>query len=344
MLFDNHFHFDGELTLDGSVKYFDSFMKTHGIDKATVLAYCAWQEGEDQPHSNFKCIWLKKVMSPRIYAYMSLRHNFEKPYGANEYLHQLELGMEMGFDGIKSLDGKPDLRKRLGISLADSRFDLVFEKLEKTGFPMTMHVADPEYFWHCPNAYCNYCDGTFLTKSELYAEVDEILRKFPRLNITFAHFYFLSEDLDRAAKFLDDHPTVCFDITPGREMFLDFAKDLTHARQFFETYKQRLIWGSDVTNTMINNGYNNDVYTLLNGVLADGEPFYTIDDTFTPMGISSNALQFITYNNAHRLLGSAPKPINTNAVCRALEEFRKNVPLSPAHSEELAVIAAEFGA
>ena len=44
------------------------------------------------------------------------------------------------------------------------------------------------------------------SKEELYAEVDEVLRRHPNLRVIFAHFYFLSADLPRAARFFDAHP------------------------------------------------------------------------------------------------------------------------------------------
>ena len=343
MLTDSHFHFDGELSLNESSEYFGNFMKKHSIDKAAVLAYCAWLEENDMPHSNVKCLWLKKTMAPKIFAYMSLSHNFEKRLSAQDYLRQLEQGLEMGFDGIKFLEGKPDLRKRLGFSLADSVFDLVYEKLEKLNFPITMHVADPEYFWREPDAYCYYGDGSFLTKEQLYAEVDEILCRFPALNLTLAHFYFLSEDLDCAAKFLDKHPSVNFDITPGWEMFSDFSKNPLHAREFFKVYKNRILWGSDVTNTKINDSYNNEVYLLLTKALGDGDDFVVREKVFSAIGPDEETLHFIKYKNMQRILGDSPRPINCAATRKYISQFMlENPDLSPEYKKELDMIAKDF--
>ena len=132
MLFDAHIHFDGELSLDDSVTYFKDFFNEFSVDKAIVLAYCNWTEETDSPISNFKAIWLKKMMPEKMFSYMSLRHDLENPMSAKDYYKQLCDGMKMGFDGVKFLEGKPDIRKRLGFSLSDPRYDLVLEKLEKT--------------------------------------------------------------------------------------------------------------------------------------------------------------------------------------------------------------------
>lgn len=341
MLIDAHFHFDSELTPDESVRYYRSFMKKYAIDKAIVLSYC--QEGEvDLPTSNFKTAWLKKAMSPDIFGYMALLHDFEKPLSKEDYLKQLEDGIEMGFDGWKSIDGKPNSRKRLGMSLADSRFDLAYEKAEKLGFPIVYHVGDPEYYWHDPTAYWFY-DSSYPTSKQLYGEIDELLLEFPLLRITFAHFYFLSEHIDRAAAFLDAHPNVNFDITPGREMFHGFNEAPDAWRDFFKTYKNRIIWGSDVTNSLKNDGYSNDVYKLLTKVLPEGEPFYAIDATFTPLGLDADIIEHIRYKNQLAITGDTPKEVNGKAVLRCIEEFRqKNIPLSAKDKKELDIIAKSF--
>ncbi len=345
MLFDAHIHFDGELSLDDSVTYFRNFFDEFSIDKAIVLAYCNWTEETDSPIANFKAIWLKKMMPEKMFSYMSLRHDMENPMSGEDYFEQLCDGMKMGFDGIKFLEGKPDIRKRLGFSLSDPRYDLVFEKLEKDGVPIVYHVADPQKFWNNPDAYCYYGDGSFQTKDQLYREVDEILFKFPKLKITFAHFYFLAAELERAAEFLDKHENVSFDLAPGREMFHELAEDIPAAREFFKKYKNRLIWGSDINNTHVHDGYCRDVYKLLNGVLSNGEPFFAVDADFIPLDIDEEVMPYIRYKNQTALSGENPKAINEDAVRESIEKFAKaNVRLSEKEAAEFERIAADFGA
>ena len=67
------------------------------------------------------------------------------------------------------------------------------------------HVADPEEFWDsdtCPiwakKHNWDYADGSFIEKEAIYAEVDSVLARYPKLQVMFAHFYFLSDDLPRA--------------------------------------------------------------------------------------------------------------------------------------------------
>ena len=60
-------------------------------------------------------------------------------------------------------------------------------------------------------------------QTRLIAEVERILEQHPRLKLILAHFCFLSGDLARAAAFLDRWPNVCYDITPGDEMYVRFS-------------------------------------------------------------------------------------------------------------------------
>ena len=345
MIFDAHFHFDGELGLSDSVEYFNNFFDEFGVSKAIALAYCNWTESTDQLSSNFKCIWLKKQMPKRMFAYMSLRHNFEKPFSADDYYNQLCEGMAMGFDGVKFLDGKPDIRKRIGFKLCDSRYDKVLEKLEKDGTPIVYHVADPLKNWHDPKSIDYYGDDSFTTKEELYAEVEEFMKKFPKLRISFAHFFFLAAELERAADFLDRYENVSFDLAPGREMFHELATDIPSAREFFKKYKKRLIWGSDIDNTKIHDGYCRDVYKIYNNVFGNGEKFFAVDADFTPLGIDEETMEYVRYKNQLAILGDTPLEVNDDAVREAISNFKKEKLVLPEKEHaEFDEICRYFGA
>jgi predicted TIM-barrel fold metal-dependent hydrolase len=172
-----------------------------------------------------------------------LKENFRK---------QAETMFAAGADGFKMLEGKTTSRKISGLPLNDNVYDLFFKFMEDNKFPVLMHVADPEEFWdaekvseHAKAAGWFYGDGSFPSKETLYREAEGILEKFPNLKITFAHFFFLSADLDRAEAFLKKWPAVNFDLTPGREMYVNFSKKSPAWRDFFIRHQDRLIFGSD---------------------------------------------------------------------------------------------------
>jgi len=164
---------------------------------------------------------------------------------------QIDTLQAIGFDGLKLIEGKPMVRKLLGLPLDGPEYAGLWAALEERAMPVVLHLADPEEFWDadlCPDwaraQDWYYGDGTYPLKEDLYAEIDRVLQRHPRLKLILAHFYFLSADLRRAGAFLDAHPGVCFDLTPGVEMYLNFARGLDAARDFFIRYQDRLIYGN----------------------------------------------------------------------------------------------------
>ncbi len=166
-----------------------------------------------------------------------------------------------GFDGLKLIEGKPQVRKLLPYRLDGSLYASMWATLEEEQFPVVFHVADPDEFWdaeRCPGWArqfgWDYSDGSYPSKEDLYAEVDHILARHPRLRIIFAHFYFLSRELERAASFLDAHPSVCFDLAPHMDMYEDFSQDPPATRDFFLRYQDRIIYGTDTDTRVIERG------------------------------------------------------------------------------------------
>jgi predicted TIM-barrel fold metal-dependent hydrolase len=157
----------------------------------------------------------------------------------------------MGCDGMKILTGKPNYRRQSGLALDSVVFEPYFSTLEATAFPLLWHVNDPEEFWD-PDlvpAWAKesgwFYDSSFPSKETIYAECHHVLERHPKLPVIFAHFHFLSDDLPSAAALFDRFPSVCFDLTPGTEMYVNFSKRPEETREFFIKYQDRLLFGSD---------------------------------------------------------------------------------------------------
>ena len=137
------------------------------------------------------------------------------------------------------VEGKPPHRQHLDVPVTDPYFADYWACVEELGLPIIWHVNDPEEFLG-PGAHPEWAaernwgyGPEDVQKEKLYAEVDEVLTRHPRLKIIFAHFYFLSADLPRAARFLDAYPSVCFDLAPGVEMLYNISRDPDAGREFF---------------------------------------------------------------------------------------------------------------
>jgi predicted TIM-barrel fold metal-dependent hydrolase len=140
----------------------------------------------------------------------------------------------------------------MDVPVTDPYYAEYWARVEELGLPIVWHVGDPEEFWDpaAMPAWAREKDWGYgpedVRKEQLYGEVDEVLARHPRIRVTFAHFYFLSADLPLASRFLDSHPSVRFDLTPGIEMLYNISEDPAAGREFFIRYADRLVFGTDI--------------------------------------------------------------------------------------------------
>ncbi len=240
----------------------------------------------------------------------------------------------IGFDGLKLIDGKPTARQRYGLPFDSPAYEGMWAALEELQFPCVCHVADPETFWdrdRIPDwALKNgwfYGEGAYPSKEGLYSEIDRVLERHPSLQIIFAHFYFLSADLERAARFLDAHPTVCFDITPGAEMYNNLTRQYDAARAFFTTYQDRIVYGTDTsTRGIAQDGVEHPLAKAryVRAFLEGEEPFtpspliphWLEDDleAIRPLALPEEMLVKIYHANFECLYGARPAPLDEEAA------------------------------
>ena len=76
-------------------------------------------------------------------------------------------------------------------------------------------------------------------------QIENLLSRHPDARITFAHFFFKADDLDSMAAFLDHYPNTRIDITPCSDLYYHLSQNPNRSREFFETYSDRLIFGTD---------------------------------------------------------------------------------------------------
>ena len=338
---DGHIHFPHAEQMDGFVAVMDE----QQLARANLVGTPDLQTISHNP----ALIHFKAHHPQRVYISGALDYTqvWADPARAPEAVAgQIAVLRSIGFDGLKVVEGKPMVRKMLGIPFDGPEYAKLWAALEEQGFPVVFHVADPEEFWdaeHCPDwARAHgwfYGDGTYPLKEDLYAEVDHVLQRHPRLKIIFAHFYFLSADLQRAGAFLDAHPSVCFDLTPGVEMYLNFAQQLDAARDFFFKYADRLVYGTDIGASAIDQDPTQELarpeslgraWVVRRFLESDG-PFSApegvghwlgMDEAgFHGIALPLDVLEKIYHANFERVFGPAPAPLNRDAALAELERM-----------------------
>lgn len=341
MIRDNHVHVHENGTAEEIIEYMGRFKDAHHIERISLQSIP--MSGAVRRLQNLKILMLKDMLYPYVFAGFGLWQG----EGHKDYLTQLTDGLEQGFDSVKMLEAKPDKRKVLGKPIYDESFDPFYSEIEKRGLLLLMHSGDPLSSWDrskcsqwvIDHGRCYDGEG-FLSAEEHYEEVERVLEKHPELKIALAHFYFLENDLPRAAAFLDRHDNAYIDLTPGMH-FETFSKDPETARKFFIKYADRLIFGTDVNDTILTDtkGYHDRLYGMTVGMI-NGDPIPDFrEGGYRSLELPSDVCEKIFRDNHIRLVGENPKPVNRDAVLREIacigEEYNDLSPEDKAAFDEV---------
>jgi predicted TIM-barrel fold metal-dependent hydrolase len=294
-----------------------------GLSRATILAIAMM--GDRSLNQNCVGLLMKALHPGRVYSFGCLWHprtgTVQHPLSYEAQAREL---VEAGCDGMKMLEGKPTERKSLEEPLDSPDYDSYYAYLESEGIPVLYHVADPEAFWdpNAPPAIREgpwfYGAGGYPSKEQIHQEMENVLERFPALRIVFAHFYFLSADLERAAAFLDRWPNTNFDLTPGGEMYWNFSKDPGGSREFFTRYQDRILFGTDnMAGSGIYQMTSEEAVAKINGMrtfLETSRTFDWLGGRQHGIGLGPDVLTKIYSSNFDRFAGRTPKAVDLGRV------------------------------
>ena len=244
---DCHIHYALPLAPETLIEFMD---KT-GTDMANLVMVPHTQRLSCVPDA----LMAKYKYPDRFYVFASLDPSqyFQHPKTVGKYMARHGKRMlQCGCDGIKIIEGKPNMRKMMPIPDFDLPcWEPFWAWAEQEQVPILWHVADPEEYWH-PERISEYrrkmgdfYDESYVTKEGLYSQVLNILQRHPRLKIIFAHFFFMSDQLPRLGDLLDTYPNIMVDMTPGSEMYRILSADHENAQKFFKQYYKRILYGTD---------------------------------------------------------------------------------------------------
>jgi len=250
-IYDIHVHASGgaglQAFLDAAKMFID---ETVQVDAVTLLVYNGNSPRSVSAHLMALAL---KATDPRYTAYGGF--GYWLPCDEQGLLTQLKDMMEAGFDGLKMIEGKPTNRRvDPELALDHPRYNAVGELLQQTGFHILNHVNDPEEFWfpdQVPSWSSSASSGgywetdRFLPKEQHYQEAENWFARYPRMNMMFAHAYFLSNFPERMTALFERFPNVAIDLTPGIELFDGFSKQRDKWIPFFMKYQDRIVFGTD---------------------------------------------------------------------------------------------------
>lgn len=340
MIIDSHLHFSLPSLVEDVLEALDLTNCQYGNLVVQINTY--------QSSETLDCLFAKAKSNHRLYTYGSL--------DPTEYIKRTNMGenliehvkkiMKCGCDGIKMLEGKPDERKRFPIPDFDSEeFDKLFSYLEKEKINIILHVNDPEEFWdetkipEWAKREGWFYDESYVNNLDQYRQVEKVLKKHPNLHITFAHFFFLSKNLEKLSKLFDSYPNISVDITPGIELFTNLSQNIKEARTFFIKYADRIIYGTDIShlNTDTDREFNKEdaiirgnlCYSFLTkekvNLKGNEKSLLGKEDLeINGLNLPSEVVKKICYSNFYNKNGQ-PKEINKEEILQEIERERKRI-------------------
>ena len=218
---------------------------------------------------------------------------------------QAERLMEIGYDGMKMLEGKAEYKHIFSEKLDSELYNSLFKYAEETGFPILMHAGD------VPNS-----EEIRLACDTVHAEMLNVLEKYPNLKITFAHMLFLSDNIEKLTEIFEKYPNVSIDLALGGFM-RDISDNVENWRKFFIKYSDRILFATDNWNMFFEGVDDFEVscrYTPVRDWLEKKEEFTTrlfgTKAVFKPSLLPENVLDDIYRNNFVRILGEKPVKVN----------------------------------
>ncbi len=302
---DFHVHIHGRLSVEKMAEYLKGMMVENGYDGIGIMSLIPSSGDSNKPESNGEALKLR-AMLPGSYAFAGIDPELPLSYG-----EQAKLYYEQGFDGIKLIEGKPNMIKRFGYGADDPRFDDLYAFAEEKQFPILIHVGDPEFAWDLSKATPRMIergwvyDETNVTFESGFEMIKNILARYPKLKIAFAHMGFMADRLDFAADLLDRYPGMMLDMTPALPIYKDLSATPEKSREFLIRYQDRLLYGTDAEAHLVGEklAYNRKKVKVITHLL-EGTGEKQIEDLLIQgLSLPEEVLKKIYAENAIRWCG-----------------------------------------
>jgi predicted TIM-barrel fold metal-dependent hydrolase len=220
----------------------------------------------------------------------------------------LKVFKNLGFS-VKDVSGKR-------VTVDDPRLDPIWEKCADLKIPVLIHTADPKSFWD-PLDEKNERWLELVTHPErkrgpdnpvpwevLIEEQHRMFKKHPRTTFIAAHFGWYPNDLGHLGQLLDDMPNVNVEFGA---VIAELGRQPRMARQFFEKYQDRIMFGKD--------SWAPEEYATYFRVLETDDEYFPYHKKYHAfwrmygMGLPDEILKKVYYKNALRIIPNIDKSL-----------------------------------
>jgi len=228
---------------------------------------------------------------------------------------QVDDSVRRGARGVKILKelglGVKDKSGKL-IPVDDPRLDPVWDECGRLGIPVSIHVADPEAFFHPIDAKneryeelhehpdWSFYGPQFPTMQQLMAERDHMFAKHPNTTFVALHFGSWPENLDFVEQTLQRYPNVMIEFG-AREG--ELGRQPRRAKELFLKYPDRIMFGTD-------EGASESMYQNYFRWLETDDEYFPYSQypgqgrwMISGMGLPDDVLEKVYHGNAEKLFG-----------------------------------------
>lgn len=323
-----------------------AFMDKTGTDMANLVLVPHTQRLSSVPDA----LMAKYRYPDRFYVFTSLDPSvyfrYPKTLGRHMAKHVQKM-RKCGCDGVKIIEGKPTIRKMLPVPDFDAAcWEPFWAYAEAERVPILWHVNDPQEYWDESDAtdyrkkMGDVYDDTFVHYEDQYRQISHILQRHPNIKIIFAHFFFLSQQLDRLGKLFDTYPNIMVDMTPGSEMYRHLSADHDNAQAFFKKYYKRILYGTDIAArcvmVQLMSGFNeqenlrrveliNSFFSPETDTIMGNDGAYLLDvPNFRMRGLdlTEDELDHIFCKNFQNFVSEVPAKVNPKQAVKACRDIQ----------------------
>lgn len=324
-------HIHSRIYQPDKTKEFLDYLKAKGVEKVSFQTVATSKNYSS--FENMFALWVKDFYKDMDVCVNGSLHEWG-PFLEVPYEQQVQWLWDAGCDGMKFLHMKPTMRKQVGKGLNHPSYDKALSLMEDLGMYALIHSKDPRSFWHKDQmlpmqveaGWCYEGKG-FISFEDAHRETLEMLDKHPRLKTILAHFFYVSDDIEEASRILDTYPNVYFDITPGVEIFENFAKSRAEWREFFIKYQDRIMFGTDADETFDKETVD-DLYKLAEGALTSDVPSYVahcyVDLNVGGLNLPKEVVEKIYHTNFETFTKGMVRPIDRK-VMKSGGEYACNI-------------------
>jgi len=277
---------------------------------------------------------IAKIENPHVFTHGCLYIPQDpSQYQKYNFKDQLDELMELGLDGIKICDFKPDAYKVLHVESRLAEYDEYLGYCEKYGVHLCWHVADPETFWDetkvsdwAKKAGWFYGDGSYPSFEKLIGLAYELIKKHPKLHVMLAHAFFKSNEPEEVERLLAAHPNVTIDLALGREMFDGFSSHYDAWYRIFRNHSDRFVYATDAATTQPAEKMAHRAESVLKFLETDEKFLFAGTNSVHGIQLEREHLENILHKNHERDVGVTPREINKAALKKYMERY---LPLMP---------------